>query len=92
MALAQAPDGKVTEALETIEKALQMNRGELSWRPEAIRIRGELPLSLREQSWIFFAFLLAAVILGIAYIGAYLVPPLVFAIIQFIWYFLTGRF
>src|SRR5215472_13863518 len=34
------------EALETVEKALQSNPAELSWRPEAIRIRGELRLRL----------------------------------------------
>jgi class 3 adenylate cyclase/tetratricopeptide (TPR) repeat protein len=35
-------DGKVPEALATIEKALQVNPAELSWRPDTIRLRGEL--------------------------------------------------
>ncbi len=35
-------DGKVLEALGTIEKALQVNPAELSWRPDTIRLRGEL--------------------------------------------------
>ena len=48
VALAEALDGNVPQALETIEKALQMNPAELSWRPEAIRIRGELRLSLHQ--------------------------------------------
>ena len=30
------------DALATIEKALQVNPAEVAWRPEAIRIRGEL--------------------------------------------------
>ena len=42
VAMAQSLDGKVPEALVTIEKALQVNPEELAWRPEAIRIRGEL--------------------------------------------------
>jgi tetratricopeptide (TPR) repeat protein len=43
-ALAQSLDGKVPEALATIEKALQVNPDELAWRPDAIRMRGELQL------------------------------------------------
>jgi tetratricopeptide (TPR) repeat protein len=35
-------DGKVPEALATIEKALQVNPAELSWRPDTIRLRVEL--------------------------------------------------
>ena len=35
-------DGKVPEALATIEKALQVNPAELPWRPDTIRLRGEL--------------------------------------------------
>ena len=35
-------DGRVPEALATIEKALQANPAELSWRPDTIRLRGEL--------------------------------------------------
>jgi tetratricopeptide (TPR) repeat protein len=46
VAVAEALDGNVSRALETVEKALQMNPAELSWRPEAIRIRGELRLRL----------------------------------------------
>jgi len=49
VALAEALDGNVPQALETVEKALQMNPAELSWRPEAIRIRGELRFRLREN-------------------------------------------
>jgi predicted ATPase len=49
VALAEALDGNEPRALETIEKALQMNPGELSWRPEAIRIRGELRLGLQQN-------------------------------------------
>ena len=40
--LAQWLDGKVPEALATIEKALQVNPAELPWRPDTIRLRGEL--------------------------------------------------
>jgi len=47
VALAEALDGNVPQALETVEKALQMNPAELSWRPEAIRIRGELRFDCR---------------------------------------------
>jgi predicted ATPase len=46
LAVAQSLDGKVPAALATIEKALQVNPEELAWRPDAIRIRGELQLSL----------------------------------------------
>jgi predicted ATPase len=42
VAVAQSLDGKVPEALATIENALQVNPEELAWRPEAVRIRGEL--------------------------------------------------
>src|SRR5262249_48255978 len=48
VASAEALDGNLPQALETIEKALQMNPAELSWRPEAIRIRGELQLRLHD--------------------------------------------
>ena len=40
-AMAHSFDGKVPEALATIEKALQVNPEELVWRPDAIRIRGD---------------------------------------------------
>jgi len=46
VAVAQSLDGKVPEALMTIEKALLVNPEELAWRPEAIRIRGELRRTL----------------------------------------------
>ena len=42
VAVAESLDGKVPEALVTIERALEINPDELSWRPDAIRIRGEL--------------------------------------------------
>ena len=42
IAVAQSLDGRMTEALTTIERALEVNPEELSWRPDAIRIRGEL--------------------------------------------------
>ena len=45
-AVAQSLEGKVPEALATIEKALQVNPEELVWRPDALRIRGELQLRL----------------------------------------------
>jgi tetratricopeptide (TPR) repeat protein len=45
-AVAQSLDGKMPEALATIEKALQVNPDELAWRPDAFRIRGELQLRL----------------------------------------------
>lgn len=48
VAVAQSLDGKVPEALATIEKALQVNPLELAWRPDAIRTRGELRLKLRQ--------------------------------------------
>ena len=41
-AVAHSLDGKMPEALATIEDALQVNPEEIAWRPEAIRIRGEL--------------------------------------------------
>jgi tetratricopeptide (TPR) repeat protein len=46
VAVAQSLDGNVPEALVTIEKALQVNPEELAWRPDAIRIRGELRRTL----------------------------------------------
>jgi tetratricopeptide (TPR) repeat protein len=44
VAVAQSLDGKVPEALATIENALHVNPEELAYRPEALRIRGELRL------------------------------------------------
>jgi len=46
LAEAQALNDATTEAIATIEEALQANPEELSWRPDAIRIRGELRLRL----------------------------------------------
>jgi class 3 adenylate cyclase/tetratricopeptide (TPR) repeat protein len=40
--VAQWLSGKLPEALETIDEALQVNPAELSWRPDTIRLRGEL--------------------------------------------------
>ncbi len=42
LAEAQSLDNRVPDALATIEKALQVNPAEVAWRPEGIRIRGEL--------------------------------------------------
>ncbi len=42
VAVAQSLDGKVPDALVTIDKALQVNPEELAWRPDALRVRGEL--------------------------------------------------
>ena len=44
VAVAQSLDGKVSEALTTIEEALAVNPAELAWRPDAIRVRGDLQL------------------------------------------------
>jgi class 3 adenylate cyclase/tetratricopeptide (TPR) repeat protein len=46
MAEAQALDGKTDDALITIEDALNENREELYYIPEALRIRGDLRLQL----------------------------------------------
>jgi len=46
LAEAQALNDATTDAIATIEEALQANPEELSWRPDAIRIRGELRLRL----------------------------------------------
>jgi len=48
VAVAQSLDGKVPEALATIEQALQANPAELAWRPETLRLRGELRINLDE--------------------------------------------
>jgi tetratricopeptide (TPR) repeat protein len=42
VAFAESLEGKVPQALETIESALQANPLELTWRPEVLRTRGEL--------------------------------------------------
>ncbi len=44
LAAAQECEGAIVEALETVEQALQMNPGELIYRPETLRLRGELRL------------------------------------------------
>jgi len=46
LAEAQALDGKTDDALVTIEDALQANPEELYYRPETLRIRGDLRLQL----------------------------------------------
>jgi predicted ATPase len=43
-AAAQAREGAVVEALETVERALQANPDELVSRPETLTLRGELRL------------------------------------------------
>jgi len=47
LAEAQALDGNMVDALETIEQALKANPDELIYRPEALRVRGELRLKRR---------------------------------------------
>jgi tetratricopeptide (TPR) repeat protein len=44
LARAQALDGKIADALETIEEAFAANPEETYWRPETYRVRGELRL------------------------------------------------
>jgi class 3 adenylate cyclase/tetratricopeptide (TPR) repeat protein len=44
LASAQERDGLIVEAIETVERALQANPDELYYRPEALRLRGELKL------------------------------------------------
>jgi predicted ATPase len=44
LAEAQAFDGATSDAIATIEQALETNPEELAWRPAAFRIRGELRL------------------------------------------------
>jgi tetratricopeptide (TPR) repeat protein len=44
LAAAQASEGAIGDSLETIEQALQANPHELVWRPEIVRLRGELRL------------------------------------------------
>jgi len=46
LSAAQSRAGKVSEALESVEQALEANPAELSWRPEAIRMRGALRLTI----------------------------------------------
>jgi class 3 adenylate cyclase len=42
VAIAESLEGRMPQALERIETALQANPLELTWRPEVIRVRGEL--------------------------------------------------
>jgi predicted ATPase len=44
LAAAQEREGAITDALETIEQALRANPGELVYRPEIFRLRGQLRL------------------------------------------------
>ena len=44
LAEAQERDGAIADALETVEQALQANPDELVYRPETLRLRGELRL------------------------------------------------
>ena len=48
LAEAQACAGAATDALQTVEQALQANPDELVWRPENLRRRGELRLTQGE--------------------------------------------
>jgi predicted ATPase len=50
LAAAQKSAGAFVDALETVEKALQANPDELVYRPEALRLRGELRLKLRQAA------------------------------------------
>jgi len=44
LAAAQECEGSVADALKTVEQALQANPDELVYRPETLRLRGELRL------------------------------------------------
>jgi predicted ATPase len=44
LAAAQEREGTIVEALATVERALQANPDEVVYRPEALRLRGELRL------------------------------------------------
>ena len=46
LAAAQEREGAIVDALATVEQALQANPDELAYRPEALRLRGELRLKL----------------------------------------------
>jgi Tfp pilus assembly protein PilF len=47
-AAAQKIAGTFVDARESVEKALQANPDELVYRPEALKLRGELSLKLRQ--------------------------------------------
>jgi tetratricopeptide (TPR) repeat protein len=49
LAVAQSLDGEVADALATVEQALQTNPDELVYRPEILRIRGELRLKIGQS-------------------------------------------
>jgi predicted ATPase len=49
LAEAQDLDGKIDDALGTIEEALQANPEELAYRPNILTCRGELRLKLRQN-------------------------------------------
>jgi len=44
LAVAQAREGAIVDALETVEQAFQANSDELYYQPEILRLRGELRL------------------------------------------------
>jgi tetratricopeptide (TPR) repeat protein len=48
LAEAQERAGTISEALETIDQVLHSNSAKYPYRPEALRVRGELRLKLRE--------------------------------------------
>jgi tetratricopeptide (TPR) repeat protein len=48
IAVAEALNGAISDALTTIERALEANPAELAWRPDALRIRGEFRLKLHQ--------------------------------------------
>jgi len=56
LAEALADDGRIAEALETVEQALQANPVEICYRPETLRIRGELQLKAGNQELAESAF------------------------------------
>jgi predicted ATPase len=48
LAEAQALDGAIAEAVSTIQDALQVNPQEIVFRPQMLRLRGELLLKLNQ--------------------------------------------
>jgi class 3 adenylate cyclase/tetratricopeptide (TPR) repeat protein len=57
LAAAQERDGATVDALETVERALQVSPDELNYRPETLRIRGELRLKQGQRELAEAAFL-----------------------------------
>jgi tetratricopeptide (TPR) repeat protein len=47
LAAAQMLEGSIIDALATVEKAIQINPEELAYRPETLRLRGEIQLRIR---------------------------------------------